>query len=437
MSRPNILYLHSHDTGRYVRPYGHAVDTPNLQRFAEQGVLFRQAFCAAPTCSASRAALLTGQSPHSAGMLGLAHRGFRMRDCSQHILHTLRKAGYRSCLCGMQHIANSMPNGVADIGYDEVLAPASAHVRHAAPAAVDWLLDGPARPFFLSVGFAETHRAFPRSSLADVPNYVRPPAPVPDTPRTREDMAGFMGAARELDLGIGQVLAALERAALAEDTLTIVTTDHGIAFPGMKCTLTDHGLGVMLILRGPDGFTGGKCVDGMVSHIDVFPTICELLDLEPPPWLQGRSVLPLVHGHADEVNEQIFAEVTYHASFEPMRAVRTKRHKYIRRLHDRDRPMLANYDGGPSKNVWMEHGFADRRVDRECLFDLIFDPNEAHNIAGDPDCADALADMRQRLDAWMRETGDPLLDPDYKHPAGISLNEPDARHTHERLVTTE
>lgn len=77
MSRPNILCLHSHDTGRYVQPYGYDVPTPHIQRFAEQGVVFRQAFNAAPTCSPSRAALLTGQSAHSAGMIGLAHRGFR------------------------------------------------------------------------------------------------------------------------------------------------------------------------------------------------------------------------------------------------------------------------------------------------------------------------------------------------------------------------
>src|ERR1700741_1276050 len=76
LRRPNILYIHSHDTGRYLQPYGHAVPAPNLQRLADQGVLFRKAFNAAPTCSPSRASLLTGMCPHSNGMFGLAHRGF-------------------------------------------------------------------------------------------------------------------------------------------------------------------------------------------------------------------------------------------------------------------------------------------------------------------------------------------------------------------------
>ena len=104
MPRPNILYIHSHDTGRYISPYGHAVPTPNLQNLAEAGVLFRRAYCAAPTCSPSRAALLTGQSPHSAGMLGLANRGFQLGDFRQHIIHTLKGAGYTSALAGIQHV---------------------------------------------------------------------------------------------------------------------------------------------------------------------------------------------------------------------------------------------------------------------------------------------------------------------------------------------
>jgi arylsulfatase A-like enzyme len=96
MTPPNVLYLHSHDTGRYVQPYGHQIPTPNIQMLADQGALFRKAFSAGPTCSGSRASLLTGQYPHSNGMMGLAHRGWRLNDYGQHIIHPLREAGYRS-----------------------------------------------------------------------------------------------------------------------------------------------------------------------------------------------------------------------------------------------------------------------------------------------------------------------------------------------------
>src|SRR5215831_3636457 len=106
-SRPNILYIHSHDTGRYLQPYGHAVPAPNLQRLAEGGVLFRQAFSAAPTCSPSRAALLTGQYAHNT-ILGLVNRGFTMFDPKRHLLHALRGAGYFSVLSGLQHIVKDV-----------------------------------------------------------------------------------------------------------------------------------------------------------------------------------------------------------------------------------------------------------------------------------------------------------------------------------------
>ena len=89
--RPNVLYLHSHDTGRYVQPYGHPVPTPAYQRLAQEGVLFRQNFCLGPTCSPSRAALLTGQTPHSCGQLGLAHRGFELQHPERHLAWALRR----------------------------------------------------------------------------------------------------------------------------------------------------------------------------------------------------------------------------------------------------------------------------------------------------------------------------------------------------------
>ncbi|MCD6506819.1 sulfatase [Candidatus Poribacteria bacterium] len=427
MNRPNILYIHSHDTGRYVQPYGHAIETPNIQRLAEEGVLFRQAFCAAPTCSPSRAALLTGQSAHSSGMIGLAHRGFSLKDYSQHIIHTLRKAGYRSFLSGIQHIARDPKV----IGYDRILTTRG---NEAASVAVKFLNDDPPQPFFLSVGFNVTHRKFPEPGPEDDPRYCMPPAPLPDTPQTRYDMAAFKTSARIFDRYVGEIIEALERNGLSENTLIICTTDHGIAFPYMKCNLTDHGIGVMLIMRGPGGFSGGRVIDAMVSHIDVFPTICDLLEIEHPRWLQGKSMMPLIRGEVEEINEEIFAEVTYHAAYEPQRAVRTKRWKYIRRFGDRTRPVLPNCDDSPSKDMWLKHGWRDRYVPQEQLYDLIFDPNEACNLAGDPSMSDVLDEMRDRLERWMRATDDPLLKGPVPAPSGARVNDPDGLSPTEETI---
>lgn len=418
--RPNILYLHSHDTGRFIQPYGHAVETPHLQRLAEDGVLFRQAFCAAPTCSPSRSALLTGQAAHSSGMIGLAHRGFRLNDYGQHIVHTLRQAGYVTALAGMQHEAAD----ASAIGYDQILPVRSRAAADVTPVAADFLANAPEQPFFLSVGFEETHRDFPDPGPAEDARYTLPAPGLPDTPRTRADMAAYNASARLLDDGVGAILAALDQHGLADNTLLICTTDHGIAFPGHKCTLTDWGIGVMLIMRGPGEWRGGRVIDGMVSHIDLFPTICEWLEIEPPPWLQGRSLLPLIRGEAAEINEAIFAEVTYHAAYEPQRAVRTGRWKYIRRAVEQSTPVLPNSDDGPSKEEWLAYGWQNRTLAREQLYDLIFDPEERNNVAADPTLTSILDEMRERLDLWMEETDDPLRHGAVPAPSGAKINDP-------------
>jgi arylsulfatase A-like enzyme len=193
----------------------------------------------------------------------------------------------------------------------------------------------------------------------------------------------------------------------------------------MKGNLTDHGIGVMLIMRGPGGFSGGKVYDALVSHIDLFPTICDLLSIDRPRWLQGVSLLPLVQGQVEQVRETIFAEVTYHAAYEPQRAVRTERWKYIRRFDHHLGPVLPNCDDSPSKEVLLQHGWRERSRPLEQLYDLIFDPNEANNMANDLSVTVVLEDMRTRLDDWMRQTNDPLLHGPVAAPPGSELNDPD------------
>jgi len=417
---PNILYLHSHDTGRYVQPYGHAVPTPNIQRLADQGVLFRKAFCAAPTCSASRACLLTGQYGHNNGMLGLAHRGWSLNDYRQHIVHPLGEAGYHSVLIGEQHIAKRPDI----IGFDRVMKIPTTHVDSVAPVAIDVISEPIPQPFFLSVGFFETHRDWLGPSSVRDALYSTPPVNLPDTPETRRDMAAYKASARTLDQGVGSVLGALDEAGLAENTLIIFTTDHGLAFPGAKATLFDRGLGVLLIMRGPGGFTGGRVNDALVSHLDIYPTLCELAGIERPSFLQGLSLLSLVEGGARSIRDVLFAEMTWHAAYEPQRAVRSERWKYIRRFSDRTTPVLVNCDDSPSKDLLIANGWAQRTVAREQLYDLLFDPNEADNLAESPDAAQTLEQMRELLLEWMTDTADPLLHGDPSPPSGAEINEP-------------
>jgi N-sulfoglucosamine sulfohydrolase len=391
-----------------------------MQLLADQGVLFRKAFCAAPTCSGSRASLLTGLYCHNNGMLGLAHRGWELNDYGQHWVHALRGAGYHSTMVGEQHIA--VDPGV--IGYDVVVPTDSSRAEDVAPLTIEALREAPGdRPWFMSVGFFETHRDFFAPTSVRDTLYSLPPANLPDVIATRRDMAAFKTSARSLDQGIGAVLHALHDFGLVENTLVVCTTDHGIAFPGSKATLFDRGIGVMMIVRGPDGFSGGKVVDAPVSHLDVYPTLCELAGVQAPDWLQGASLMPLVRGEVERLHEEIFAEVTFHAAYEPQRAVRTERWKYIRRFDDYRYPVLANCDESESKELLVEAGWGQRPVAREQLYDLVLDPAEGANLAAEPDHAEQLQELRGRLERWMRETEDPLLDGPVAPPPGALVNE--------------
>ncbi|HKH22437.1 MAG TPA: sulfatase [Solirubrobacterales bacterium] len=427
---PNLLYIHSHDTGRYVQPYGYQVPTPNIQLLADQGVLFRKAFCAAPTCSGSRASLLTGQYCHNNGMLGLAHRGWSLNDYGEHLVHPLREVGYRSVLIGEQHISEDPEV----IGYDEVIEVDSHHATDVAPITIETLRTAD-EPFFLSVGFFETHRQFRAPTSVRDSLYSLPPANLPDTPETRRDMAAFKASARSLDQGIGAVLNGLYEFGLAERTLIICTTDHGLAFPGAKATLFDRGTGVMLIMRGPGGFTGGKVCDAMVSHLDIYPTLCELAGADQPAYLQGKSLLPLVHDEVDRIHDEVFTEVTFHAAYEPTRAVRTERWKYIRRFDDDPHPVLANCDDSASKETLVRAGWGDQHVGSEQLYDLVLDPNEVRNLAEDPGHAEVRSELRDRLAAWMEETDDPLLEGPVPVPPGAVVNDPAQSSPNDPLTT--
>jgi arylsulfatase A-like enzyme len=194
----------------------------------------------------------------------------------------------------------------------------------------------------------------------------------------------------------------------------------------MKSNLTDHGLGVMLMLRGPGGFGGGAMVDSMVSQLDIFPTVCDVAGIPAPTRLRGRSLTALAGGGAAPLHAETFGEVTYHAAYEPQRTVRTDRHRYIRRFEERDRLVAPNVDAGPSKTLLVERGWRDRERPAEMLFDLTFDPQEAHNLVGDPASATVLADLRGRLQRWMQETGDPLLAGPVPAPPGAVVDDQDA-----------
>lgn len=412
----NIVLIHAHDLGRYCEPMGYAIPSPNLMALARRGVIFRNAFSAAPTCAPSRAAMMTGQYPHSCGMLGLPSPdlGYRLNDYRQHLSTFLRDHGYETAIAGVQHEAHAPWSSSAELGYERFLnhTPTGRQIfdpRVTAESAMSFLHEKHNRPFFLSVGFLEPHRdkEDPRVFIESVD--IREPADIdaeaafcqpmphlPDNAITRRETANFRRGVTYLDNDVGRLLQALDMPEYRDNTLVIFTTDHGPGFPEMKATLSDRGTGVTLIVRGPGEFTGGRGIDGLCQHMDLYPTICEMAGIAKPGWLQGRSLVPLVRGESQQIHDAVFAEQTYHwnTSPRPFRSVRTTRYKYIRCYATE---CEWGVDGGPTDRWYRSLGYGKSPHPTEQLYDLTFDPHEANNLATRYGHESLLLDMRNRL----------------------------------------
>lgn len=408
----NFIYIHTHDSGREMEPYGIGAHNPSLMRLAKESVLFRNAHCVAPTCSPSRAAMLTGMTAHNSGMYGLAHRGFSLNDYSQHLAPYLGRNGYYTALIGVQHEALD-PN---IIGYTETHAD---HIKKGKPPivsdekslamALEFLESKKYgnNPFFLSFGLRSTHRKFMETDDT-IDGFVKMPYPLMDTAENRHDYCCYLKTLDIVDYSVGAILDKLDELNLTDDTTVMFTTDHGIAFPQMKGTLYDSGTGVALMIRIP----GKKphVTDALVSHIDVFPTVCEILNVEKPDWLQGKSLMPVINAEKDEINKFIFTETTYHATYEPARAVRTKTMKLIRFFEADTKIRFANIDASACKNAFLTSPLPHMQRAKEMLFDLVADPAERINLIGVPEYADTYDELSALLDQHMIETNDPMLE---------------------------
>jgi N-sulfoglucosamine sulfohydrolase len=172
-----------------------------------------------------------------------------------------------------------------------------------------------------------------------------------------------------------------------------------------------------------------------VSQIDLYPTICDLAGIDTPSFAQGCSLLPMMRGEEPTVRDAVFTELTYHAAYDPQRAIRTGRWKYLRRFDDYPTRVLPNIDDSPSKDVLVEGGWGDRALPREELFDLLLDPEEGHNVADDPAFEHVRAELAERLERQMRESDDPLLDGPVPAPEGARLNRQDQVSAEEPTYT--
>lgn len=411
-AKDNVLIVHWHDLGRYLGAYGHPdVSSPQMDRLAADGILFTRAHATAPLCSPSRGSLFTGRYPHNNGLIGLAHHGWEYRSGIRTLPQMLTESGWYTALFGMQH-ETSHPQR---LGFNE-FDVSNSYCEYVVDKASEWLRawqeDETGAPFLLTAGFFETHRPYPRDRYepADT-TAVEPPDYLPDTPEVRGDLAAFYGAIATADAAVGRLLDTLADTGLDASTWVVFFTDHGPAFPRAKSTLYDAGTGIGMVIRPPtDRAVLPSVYEELFSGVDLLPTLLELLGLNVPTDIDGVSHAgALLDGNppAEPVRDHVYTTKTYHDSFDPIRAIRTKEYSYIENYVPR--PLLDlpwDIEESPS-GLAVAPLVAGPRPERE-LYDLRADPTETTNLLADDDAiADEIAaDLAVRLHDWRQRTGD-------------------------------
>jgi arylsulfatase A-like enzyme len=411
MSDPNILMITCHDIGQHLGCYGvETVHTPNIDALAEKGVRVQDFYSTSAVCSPGRGSLHTGRYPQSNGLMGLTHAPWwwSLNEGERHTAHLLREQGYSTTLIGFNHID---PENPERLGYEDVRST-HRQADETVAATLDLIRSASKcdKPFFAKVGFTEVHRPFIHGK--DTENGVFVPGWLQDTPQVREDFAEFQATIRFFDERVGEILDTLADSDVADDTLVILTSDHGIPYPGAKWTVRRAGVSVPFLIYQPNTiFDGGRVVDDVMSNVDVLPTLLAYLEAPIPEEIQGVNWMPTLEGSAPPPRDAAFAQYTPEMKRDNLsRTILTDRYHLIR-YFDQGRSVDYPVDVHPQAFAAHVHRCPtkDRFRPFVQLYDLHSDPDEIHNLAQDPDQQEHVASLTARLRAWMEEVDDPLL----------------------------
>jgi N-sulfoglucosamine sulfohydrolase len=430
--RPNILFCIADDwswphAGAYADK---TVRTPAFDRVAREGALFRNAFCASPSCSPSRAAILTGRAVHQldegGNLWGFLPSRFETYP------DTLERAGYF-----VGHMGKGWGPGNFQVG-GRTRNPAGPAFR----TLEAFLEKKPAgKPFCFWFGSQDPHRPYVRGAGARSglkPDRVTVPNFWPDTPEVRDDILDYYFEVERWDRDVAALLKLLEGRGELDNTVVFVTSDNGWPFPRCKANLYDGGTHVPLAVRWPQRIKAGTQINSFVNLQDIAPTMLGLAGLVPPSETVGRSLLPLFASEKDGGRDLVFLERERHANVRqgdlsyPSRAVRTESFLYIRNLRPERWPAgdpvmwkavgeFGDCDAGVVKEVilsprdqpamkpFFDLCFSLRPAEE--LYDLRNDPGQTNNVAGSPRFSGQQKMLRQELDTWMQRTTDPRLNP--------------------------
>jgi N-sulfoglucosamine sulfohydrolase len=407
---PNILVLIAddlgwRDTGVYGNPY---VGTPNIDRLARSGMKITYAFGTSPQCSPSRISILSGKYSHATRTEDL-HTP--LPDGVQLLPSYLQTRGYFTGMMAKTHLG---PNGEHQFQW---YSPKTAEVF---PAFLDTV---GARLFFLWVAFHDPHRPY-RSGAIPHPHSPSRVAVTPylaDTPETRADIALYYDATARMDGQIGEIMAELDRRKLRQKTLVIFLSDNGAPFPREKGTLYDSGTRTPFIFSWSGVIRPGTVYNrGLLSTVDLTPTLLEVAGAAAPDTLQGESFLPLLtRSDTTAGRTYVFSERNWHDCDEHQRAVRTMRFKLIRTDAYTELPLCTAADLGasPSFLALRALGRAGHLTPAQArlfeaprarleLYDLQKDPWEIRNIADDPRYAEEVRKLAGVLEQWIEHSDD-------------------------------
>lgn len=427
--RPNILFAIADDWSfPHAGVYGDkVVRTPAFDRIAREGVLFTNAYCAAPSCTPSRATVLTGQMFYRLGAGANLHSSLAPELAVYPDL--LEAAGYHVGFTGK----GWGPGDYKKAGRTRNPAGPSASNFQAFLASVP---DG--KPFCFWFGSHEPHRDYKKGSGVASGKRIEDvsvPPYLPDAPEVRSDILDYYVEVEQFDSQVAGLLADLEKAGRLDDTLIVVTSDNGWPFPRAKTNLYDAGTRMPLAVRWPGRAKPGRTVTDFVGFHDFAPTFLEAAGVAIPPEMTGRSFLQVLasgaDGRADPARDRVVTGRERHhlearpgSLGYPMRALRTDDLLYIRNFAP-DRfpagppPKHYDIDGGPTKSYVVDrrddpvvrpfYDLACAKRPPEELYDLAKDPDQLANVAGRPEYAEAQKRMADALLRYLKETRDPRV----------------------------
>jgi arylsulfatase A-like enzyme len=423
--RPNIIYFVSHDTGRFLGCYGRPIPfSPNLDRLAEEGLLFENVLCSSPCCGPSRNCAMTGLYAHVSGAMGLGGMGWCLPEDVPTVVDFMNEADYQTVHMGFCHERRygEMRYEVDGVrGVDERYWNCDA--RNVVNCAIEFLqARDDDRPFYMNLATNETHEGHFRGEMhqrhgGPVPREQAWVGPTdPDNEHYRARWASFYASLQYLDHHFGRLMQAVEDRGLAENTLIVYTTDHGVACTRGKFHVYEPGVEVSLIMRPPRGWglPGGRRLPHLLPNIDFMPTMLEAAGIQPPDGINGRSFWPLVTGGDYQPRTELFVERNFHGErapdvdgyvdlYDPQRCVRTAEFRYVRHFRPDVRPRL------PYRREMQSGTYEQKPRPEQELYDRRHDPWEQYNVAERPEYESIKRDLARKLDRWMHETDDPAL----------------------------